>query len=265
MHEKIFESEDFMMERIENSQTEVHRSPPLGIVAVVFVLLFAASIATNMIMTGGAPYPNPYLPLEQLQDYYTRFPEVMRLTSFLQFGASIPLGIFAATVVSCLLFHRVRVAGVYIALFGGLAAAIFLGISALTTWGLSQPGVATDIGAMRAVQLLAFATGGVGHTVTLGLLLAGASVPGLAFRLVPRWVSWSGLIIAAIAILSVLSMVFPALSILLPLGRFPAYLWLIALGFTLPKHRQSVDAPSREVFQMPEEQKIGDGRARERV
>lgn len=127
---------------------------------------------------------------------------------------------------------------VYIALFGGIAAAVFMGVSSLATWALSQPGVATDTGAMRAVSLLAFATGGFGHTATLGLLLAGVSVPSLAFGLMPRWVCWFGLIVAAIAELSVISMVFPAASILLPLGRFPALVWLIAAGFTIPKRRK---------------------------
>lgn len=227
-----------MTENIEINQAAVHRSPPPGIVAVVFVLFFAASIVANAMITSGAPYPTPYMPIEQLQDYYTRFSNAILIASFLQFGAVPPLGIFTVTIVSRLLFHRITVAGVYIALFGGLASAMFLGVSSLSAWALSQPGVATDTGAMRAMQLFAFATGGVGHTVTLGILLAGVSVPGLVFGLIPRWVTWSGLIIAAICILSFFSMVFPAVSFLLPLGRFPAYLWLIAAGFTIPNTRR---------------------------
>jgi hypothetical protein len=228
-----------MSERIAENESAVHRSPPLGILAVVFVALFLSSIAANLIMTGGAPYPIPYNPIPTLQDYYTRFPNVMRTVSFLQFGASIPLGLFTATVVSRLLFHRIKVAGVHIALFGGLAASVFLGISALSSWTLSQPGVATEVGAMRVAQLLAFATGGFGHTVTLGLLLAGVSVPSLFTRIMPRWLSWAGLVIAAVCVLSFFSMLWPALSFLLPLGRFPAYLWLIAAGFSIPKTRRT--------------------------
>jgi len=110
----------------EHSANETfHRSPPLGIVAIVFVLLFFASIPANIMMTGGAPFPIPYHPIEQSQDYYMRFPDAMRVTAFLQFGAAIPIGIFTATVVSRLLFHGITVAGVYIALCGGLASALF--------------------------------------------------------------------------------------------------------------------------------------------
>jgi hypothetical protein len=226
-----------MINGLQDNRSDIHRSPPLGIVAIVFVALFAASIVATFAMTGFAPYPTPYTPVAQLQEYYAQFPQALRVAAFLQFGASIPLGIFTATAVSRLEFHRIDVAGVTIALFGGVAAAIFLGVSALSTWALSQPGVVADTAAMRAVQLVGFATGGFGHTTTLGLLLAGISVPCLAFRLVPRWVPWSGLAIAGIALLSVLGMLFPALSVLLPLGRFPAYFWLIAAGLTIPRKR----------------------------
>lgn len=232
---------------IEREAGATHRSPPLSVVAIVFVLLFAASIAANAIMKGGASYPTPYTPIPQLQDYYTRFSDAIGLAAFLQFGAMMPLGIFTATVVSRLLFHRVKVAGVYIALFGGLASAVFLGVSSLSAWALLQPGVAVETGAMRAVQLFAFATGGFGHVTTLGLLLAGISVPCLAFGLMPSWICWTGLVIAAICVLSVFSMLFPQVSILLPLGRFPAYLWLIAVGFTLPKQRRSITESGAEV------------------
>ena len=215
----------------------IHASPPPGMLAVIFVVLFAASIGVNFMMTHGAAYPTPYKPLGELQAYYIRFPEVMRIVSFLQFGASIPLGLFTATMVSRLLFHRINVAGVHIALFGGVAASIFLGVSSLATWTLSQPGVAGETGSMRVASLLAFATGGFGHTVTLGLLLAGVSVPSLAFGLMPRWVCWYGLVVAAIAVSSVIAMVAAPASVLLPLGRFPALIWLIAAGFTMPKTR----------------------------
>lgn len=227
------------MTNAPSHRTAVHRSPHPGIVATVAVLFFVASIVVNNLMTGGAPFPTPHRPIDELQDYYARFADALRLTSFLQFAAVPPLGIFTVAMVSRLLFHRVRVAGVFVALFGGLAAALFLGISALSLWVLSHSGVAADVGAMRTMQLFGFATGGVAHTVTLGLLLAGISVPCLAFRLMPRWLPRLGLILAAIAVTSVVSMLFPAASFLLPLGRFPAYLWLIAAGSSLSGTRET--------------------------
>jgi hypothetical protein len=226
-----------MANPIDTSEELVHRSPPLGLLATVFVVLFIASVGVNFLMTDFAPYPVPYNPIEQLQDYYTRFPNAVRVVSFLQMSASIPLGLFSVVIVSRLLFLRINVAGVHIALFGGVAAAVFMGLSALGAWIVSQPGVATDTGAMRVASLLAFASGGFAHTATLGLLLAGVSVPSLAFGLMARWIAWFGLGVAAICELALISMVFPSASPLLPLGRFPALVWLIAAGFAMPNRR----------------------------
>jgi hypothetical protein len=57
-----------MSERSADLDGATHRSPRLGVLAVVFVGLFLASVAANFMMTGGVPYPIPYNPVEQLQD-----------------------------------------------------------------------------------------------------------------------------------------------------------------------------------------------------
>ena len=69
------------------------------------------------------------------------------------------LGLFSAVVTCRLRCFRIEAAGVQIAFFGGTAAAVFLAFSAVGSWSLSQPGVASDAGAMRAVQLLSFSAG----------------------------------------------------------------------------------------------------------
>jgi len=197
-------------------------------------------------MTGGARFPTPYEPVPLAQDYFSRYAGMIRISAFLQFGAAIPLGIFTSTVTSRLKFLRMRAAGADIALFGGFAASIFLALSAGAGWALTQPGMATEFGALRVLQLLGFVTGGPGHVVTLGLLLAGVSVPSAVAKLIPRWLVWLGLIVAAICEISALSLVFPMAGLLLPLGRFPAFIWLIGVGFTMPnsRGRRETDAGS---------------------
>jgi hypothetical protein len=227
-----------------NTQTgdvSSHRGPSLGALGVVFVSLFAASLVVIGVMTGGAHFPTPYEPVALAQDYFSRYADAIRIATFLQFGAAIPLGVFTATVTSRLKFLGMRVAGVEIALFGGFAASIFLALSALAGWVLSQPGIATEAGVSRSLQLFGFATGGPGHVATLGLLLAGVSVPSAFAKLIPSWLVWLGLIVAAICELSALSLVFPMAGILLPLGRFPAFIWLIGAGFTIPKSKARRD------------------------
>jgi hypothetical protein len=214
---------------------EVHRSPPLGPLAVVFVGLFLASQVVIATITGA--YPNPYDPPETASTYFREYADALRVAAFLQFGAAIPLGIFTATVVSRLRFFGLTMAGVSIAELGGCTASIMLAISGLTMWTMTQAGMADDLSTLRALQLLSFATGGVGHVVGLGLLLAGVSVPAAFARLLPRWLVWLGLVLAVLAELSSVSLVFPMASLLLPLTRFPALVWLIGTGFALPTSR----------------------------
>jgi hypothetical protein len=87
---------------------------------------------------------------------------------------------------------------------------------------------------VRGLQDLAFLTGGVMHGVFLGLLVAGIAVPGWLVGLLPRPLAYAGLAIASIAELSTLSLVWQSMSFLLPVGRFPALLWLLAAGVLLP-------------------------------
>ncbi len=127
-----------------------------------------------------------------------------------------------------------------IALFGGIASSVFLAISGLCGWVLSQPGIADNISTMHSMQLLGFATGGIGYVVTLGLLMAGVSVVSLFGGYTAKWLCWLGLILAGIAELSVFSLIFPQLSILLPV-RFPGLVWMIGVGFTMVNSKINSD------------------------
>jgi uncharacterized membrane protein len=82
-----------------------------------------------------------------------------------------------------------------------------------------------------------YLTGGPGHIVTLGLLVAGIAVPAMILGLVPRPVAWTGLVIAAIAELTTFVLVWPMLSPLLPVARFTGLLWLIVAGALMPVRR----------------------------
>jgi len=72
----------------------------------------------------------------------------------------------------------------------------------------------------------------------MGLLLAGVSVPSLFFATDAALGVLARPPPCCRRLLSTLSMVFPALSLLLPLARFPAFVWMIVAGFTVPKGRK---------------------------
>jgi hypothetical protein len=164
----------------------------------------------------------------------------VRIAAFLQFGAAVPLGIFTATIVSRLRFLGVNVAGVFISLFGGFTASLFAAISAMLEWVLAHPGVESQTDITRILNLLRFATGGVGYVVPFGLLLAGVSVIAWFTKMLPRWLVWLGMVVAGIAELSSLALVFIPAAFLVPTARFVGLVWMIATGFLLPRSRADV-------------------------
>lgn len=168
------------------------------------------------------------------------------MSAFLLLASAVPLAVFTA-----IASHRVRDAGLdvpgrLIALVGGTAAAALLALSGLTTLALTQPRVADSAAAVRALNGLAFATGGPGFVVFSGLLVAGISVPALVGRLTPRWVGGFGLLRAGVCELAGLSAATSALNPLLPIGRFwfGAMVWLLAVAVTPVRPAQPAGAVS---------------------
>jgi hypothetical protein len=227
------------------AQIRRHASPPLGILAIAYTVLFCAGLYP-VTMFGGMPYyPGPWEPIQTITAFFQARPNAVLLCTFLQFGSAIPLGIFTASAVSRLKFLGVKAAGADIALFGGFATAIsmMIGSSLLST--MTRPNISHSPIAVEALYYVGYGIGGPGFSVPFGLLIAGLSVPVLFRRLTARWIPIAGLVIAACGELSWLNIMFPKALPLIPLTRFPGFLWLIALGFALPT--TTTPASSREV------------------
>lgn len=218
-----------------------HQGPNPGILAVVSLGIFVASLITTTILTGGETFISPFAPAGIVDRFFQQNVAAVRISGMLQFGAAVPLGIYAATVYARQLRLGVRVPGPAIGFFGGVSAAIFLMISGVLAWLLSRPEITTDVTLTQALSFLAFITGGVGFVVGIGLLVAGIAVPALILRFVPRGLAWTGIVIAALSELSFLSMAIEPPQILLPIGRFDGLLWLIAVGFLLPRDRAAAN------------------------
>ena len=242
------------MEIIKSAKTK-HLGPNPGILAIIYTLLFNAGL--YFVISFRAPehlaasatavrpyFPGPWESAQTIVNYFQAHPKAVLMCAFLQFGAAIPLGLLTATMVSRLQFVGVRAAGAHIALLGGLMAAFNVAISALVLWVMSYPGIAQEAGVLRALYYIAFSVGGVGFSVPIGLLIAGISVPSLVMKLLPKWLAVSGLALAVIGELSALSLVIPRLLFLIPLTRFPSFLWLIAAGFHLPRARSEMNRQS---------------------
>jgi hypothetical protein len=75
----------------------------------------------------------------------------------------------------------------------------------------------------------------VGFASGFGILAAGVSVTSYFSRLLPRWVVWLGMLIALAGELSTLSLIFLPATFAIPITRFGGFVWLIAVGATMPK------------------------------
>lgn len=217
-----------------SASVQRHASPPLGIVAIVFTVLFCAGLYPVTVFGGTPHFPGPYEPAETIVSFFQLRPKAVLLCAFLHFGSSVPLGIFTASVVSRLRFLGVKAAGATIALYGGFGAAFAIAAGSIALSTLAHPGIAQDATLTQALYFLDFGLGGVGYSVPLGLLMAGVSITALFYRLLPRWIVVLGIALAVCGELSWLNLEFPWAVFLLPLTRFPGFVWLIAAGFALP-------------------------------
>lgn len=214
-----------------------HQSPPLGILAIVFAVLFCAGLYPVTVF-GGRPYfPSPWESAQTIVAFFQARPSAVLLCAFFQFGSAIPLGIFTASAVGRLKFLGVQAAGTDIALFGGFATAFLLMANGGLLWTLTYPGVTHDTAVTQALYYLGFGLGGPGYSVPFGLLMAGICVPAYFRKLVPRWIILLGMALALCGELSWLSIEFPSAIYLIPLTRFPGFVWMMAMGFALPSTR----------------------------
>ena len=213
-----------------------HAAPPLAPLAAISLVLLLAGLVVGVVLAGGV-MPLPYGSATEIQDYVARHHAAAVALAVGTFGSSIPLAIYAATASARLRQLGITAPGATIALAGGLLASTGLALSSLTTWTLSRPEFTSDAALVRALYYLTYLTGGPWHVVTLGLLIAGIAVPGLIVRLMPLPVAWTGLVIAGIAELTTLVLIWPGLSPLLPLARFTGLIWLIVAGALLPLRR----------------------------
>jgi hypothetical protein len=209
--------------------------PPLVLLAAISLLLLIAGIASSAAL--GGVFPSPFGDAAAIQRYFAEQSDAVLASGFFAFASAVPLAIYAATASSRLRTLGVTAPGATIALAGGLISSAMLSLSGLVQWVLSRSAVVTDAPLVRALQDLSFLTGGVAHVVFLGLLIAGIAVPTLLLKLLPRPLAVTGLVIAAVAELTTVTLIWPSASVLLPIARFPGLIWLVAAGLLLPLRR----------------------------
>lgn len=218
---------------------QTHKGPSLPLLAILYMSLFLAGLSFVISFTSPDHWPNPGESPLKIVPYFQTHHAQVAWCMFLQFSAIICLGIFTASVVSRLWFLRIRAAGPWIALMGGFITVADGFAATFTGWTMIYPSVAQNGQLVLGLYYLAYAFGGPGFSVPFGLLLAGISISAGMARLFPRWLMWTGMMLALAGELSSLHLVFWNLLPLIPLTRFPGFLWLIAVALKLPKTREA--------------------------
>lgn len=214
-----------------------HAGPPLWLLAILYTVLFNAGLYPVTSTTGPNHWPGPWEPANVIVPYFQTHHTAVLTCLFLQFGAIICFGLFSAVAVSRLQFLGVRSAGPWIALFGGFLTVFDALAGAFIGWTMIQPAVAQQASVLIGLFYLFNAFGGIGFSIPMGLFIAGVSVSAGLMKLLPRWIVILGLFLAVAGELSWFHMLSPSLLFLIPLVRFPGFIWLIAVGFALPRIR----------------------------
>ncbi|MGO9995377.1 MAG: hypothetical protein ACLPTF_23065 [Steroidobacteraceae bacterium] len=211
-----------------------HAGPPLWLLAIIYALLFNAGLVA-VAASGHAPgFPGPWEGASTIASFFQARSGAAATCAALQFGSAIPLAIYAATVASCYRFHGVRAAGPNIALAGGLATVSTMLVSSSVLWVMCFPGIAQNEVLMQALYRLTFMLGGPGFSVPFGLLILGIAITGGLSGLLPKWLFWSGVLLGVTGELSWLNILSPQALFLIPLTRFPGFVWLVLAGVWLP-------------------------------
>jgi len=220
--------------------TERHAGPSLLALTIVYVALMIAG-GSQVIVAFRVPHESA-----GAVAFVGQHSGAIRWGSFFEFGSAIPLGIFMAVSISRLRFLGVRAAGEQIAALGAIAAPMMLTGSAMATWSLTRPGVAAASGAVEALQSIGFAGGGPGFAVFLGLFVAGVSISAGLYKLIPRWLMFLGIFVAAAGELSSLTLVHFTAGLFIPVARFVSIVWMFALALQLPTTLPLLDGRSNE-------------------
>ncbi|TKA08321.1 DUF4386 domain-containing protein [Actinacidiphila oryziradicis] len=207
--------------------------PPLLAPVLAFAVLTVAYVVVNR------STPRPDASGLAVLHYAQAHGTAIKVGAFLLSASAVPLALSAAV-----LYRRLRALGITapgsaITLVGGVLASTALTLSAMFTWSGGRLPADAGPALARALADLSFLSGGPAYAVMFALLIAGVSVPGLLAGLLPRAVTWTGLVLAAVGMLSTLTLLASGFGYLLPVVRFGGTIWLVFVAALLPRTRPS--------------------------
>lgn len=211
------------------TSTERHTGAPLLPPVLAYTVLALCAAAIPALIAGVQPWSSDSALQAMYQDHAT----AARLGALFVMAAAAPYLVMTAVFSSRIGAAGLNVPGRLIALAGGTAAAVALAASGMTQLAMTAPTVAGSLPVLAFGQGLSTALGGTAFAVFSGLLVAGVAVPGWLGTLLPRPLALTGVVIAVIAELGVLTTLTDTVGFLLPIARFGSLLWLIAAAISM--------------------------------
>jgi hypothetical protein len=181
------------------------------------------------------PFSAPFAPATNAITYFTTNRLQVQATSFVFAIAALSLVVFVAYCAGMLADQAPgrQSALPGLALGAGTLAAGFWLLTALLLWVLSRPVTIASPDLLQVMLALAYLCGGPAHIMTLGIFLGAVSVALWSQSMLPRWITWIAAAAAIPSVLAVLVLVWEPASLLLPLGRGLALLWIFATSVAL--------------------------------
>ncbi|WP_214401289.1 hypothetical protein [Pseudonocardia lacus] len=203
--------------------------------AAASLVLLLAGVAVGAAL--GGVFPSPFGDPDQIQAFFADHPTSVQLTAVFGVLSALPVLAYTAAAVTRTGRHPQAGAAPAVALGAGAICTTMMVASALLQWTLTRDDVRADSALVRALHDLSFLTGGVGAVVFLGVLVAAVAVAASRAGLVSRPVALTGVGIGVVGMLSIVSLLWSAAAILLPMGRFPGLIWMILAGVLLSRER----------------------------
>jgi hypothetical protein len=207
--------------------------------AIAFLGLFIFGILLNSVFAKGL-YPMPTVPASETVAYRLANPEVMRLSGVVNVLAGVAAIWFAAWLAAVVGRRAPHGQASWLTFAGGLLSGTFLIVSGAMQWVVQRPDVLANEGLTQVVNSLIFVIGGVGVVLGYAGLVGVSSLVLAKAGLIPTWLAGIGVVSGALSLVAALGLVPEGTELvyLIPLGRFPALIWIgIAVVFIVRRRR----------------------------
>lgn len=223
------------------------RPPPEGLRRVeakfglAVGLLFLALLAVHYLISGILPptrFPTPYDTDEVIKQFFIDNARTIQVLSAVDMVAALALVVFVGFFIGWL--RRKREASGWsilssIALAGGVVASAFAGFSAIGLWVLSQSNSADSAAFFRVLHGLVYQAGGPALVLFVGVFMGASALAQRTEPSVPRWVTWTALVGAAVSVAAIPAMYWQPVTWVLPASRFFLGAWIFAICLILSR------------------------------